>query len=160
MNKKVKKALTFVSLSILLTTMYKYDKAINNVSSIVEEDDCYSYSRGKVYIGNKEYLLSVYQDIGPNDILVYDGRSSNDPNMKIYSSYRIRDSKTREEILRILMLYEKKNPSNWKRSFKSMRREWLIHNILYDLDYEIKRTRDVDLNNNDEELYRIRRTNK
>ena len=158
MNKKVKKALTFVSLSILLTTLYKYDKAINVPSIVEEADDCYTYSKGKVYIGSREYLLSIFNDVGPNDILVYDGRNGKDPNMKIISSYRIKDSKTREEILKILMLYEKKHPSNWKRTIKSMRREWLVHNILYNLEYETKRTKYVDLNNKDEELYRVRRT--
>lgn len=35
----------------------------------------------------------------------------------------------------------------WKRSFFSMKMEWICHNFLYSVGYEKDRTRDVDLDN-------------
>ena len=159
MKKSVKKALTFISLSILLTSLYKYEKTNNPTNYIsIKEDDgytIYSYSNGKVYIGKKSELRSLIGKIGPNDVVVIDQRNNKeDPNMKIISSYRITNANFRNEIIRILHQYEKDNPSSWKRSITSMRREWLVHNLLHHFDVQLKRTKDVDFNNKDETLYR------
>jgi len=32
--------------------------------------------------------------------------------------------------------------------------EWEVHNVLYNVHYQINRTKDVDFNNADEEVYR------
>lgn len=38
------------------------------------------------------------------------------------------------------------NSDVWKRSMKSLEREWAVHNALYSLGIEKERTRSVDLN--------------
>ena len=73
--------------------------------------------------------------------------------MKILSSYKINDSNIRNEILEIIAEYEKTYPSSWNRSINSMRVEWFVHNFLYYLNYEKNRTRDVDFNNSEQEIY-------
>ena len=136
---------------LLKNTSYNYN--VSNNYEIVMEDDCFArYSKGRVFIGSKEYIESLI-DIDENDILIIDNRDRDDPNMKILSSYKINDYRTRDEILKIIFEYEKKNPSSWKRTISSMKLEWFVHNVLYYLNYETKRTRDVDLNNNDEKKY-------
>ena len=53
----------------------------------------------------------------------------------------------------IILIYDSLYPSDWKRSIESMRVEWTVHNLLYDIGYERARTRDVDLDNLEEEKY-------
>ena len=111
------------------------------------------YSKGRIFIGNKKYLSSL-DDIKEGDVLILDQRNAKAPNIKIYNSYLINDILTINEILNIIYEYEKINPSNWDRSIESMRNEWVIHNLLYYSNKEINRTKDVDLNNIDEEKYK------
>ena len=118
-----------------------------------ENDDAFGrYSKGKVYIGNTEYLESL-KNINEDDILVLDHRYGENPFMKVYNSNIITDKEVRNEILEVLCEYEKCYPSPWDRTIESMRVEWLMHNVSYFFDYESHRTRDVDLDNNDEHNY-------
>lgn len=119
---------------------------------IKQDDNPYKYSKGAVYIGNKKYLDSLH--VNQNDVLVEDQRNNNNPNMKIRNSYLITDKKDRLKIIKILYNYEKKHPSKWNRSIKSMEREWEAHNTLYYLNYKKNHTADVDLDNNDENNYK------
>lgn len=118
-----------------------------------EKQSPYSeYSKGNVYIGNIDYLNTL--DVNENDILILDKRDDEDPDIKIYDSYLILDSNVIEEILDIILAYEKENPSNWNRTKSTMRTEWFFHNLAYYLNYQRDRTKDVDLNNYDEENYK------
>lgn len=119
---------------------------------IIDVDDSLEYSKGKIYIGDDAYLSSL-ENVEENDILVLDERKEYDPNMKIYDSYKINNIDDLEEILNVLLNYEKNNPSDWNRTLKSMRNEWLYHNVLYFINYQRDRTKDVDLNNVDEKTY-------
>ena len=76
--------------------------------------------------------------------------------MQIYSSYKISDTNVRNEILNILMEYEKKHPSKWERSLNSMKVEWFVHNLLHLFNYRLDHTTDVDFNNADEEIYNVK----
>ena len=53
----------------------------------------------------------------------------------------------------ILYIYELQHPSNWNRTIDSMIVEWKVHNLLHSIGYKLKRTTDVDLNNEDEIIY-------
>ena len=106
-----------------------------------EEDGAFAKcSCGTIYIGV---------------ILVEDQRRSEDrdPNMKIYDSCFFDSAEDRNEVLEVLLEYEKRDPSSWDRSLESMQLEWLIHNLSYQVRYEEKRSADVDLNNEDEKYY-------
>jgi len=159
MNKRVKKVITIVTLAVLLSSLNHTTIDEKEKQEEVIDDDCYArYSKGKVYIGSKKYLKSIINQVTINDILVIDQRNNDeDPNMKIISSYRITDSNIRNEIIKILLRYEKEYPSKWKRSFVTMKREWFVHNFLYYARYQRHRTKDVDFNNDDESIYRIRK---
>ena len=155
-NKKLeKKILAIIATLVFLTTYNCVDYEYHPNYEIVEENPCgpfACYSYGNIYIGSSKYLKNL-TNITENDILVEDQRFSTDPNMKIYSSYKINDKKIRNEILEVLCKYEECYPSPWNRSIESMRLEWLMHNVSYHFNHEKRRAGDVDLNNNDEAYY-------
>ena len=155
MNKKRKRILALAASLIFLGHLsYGY----KNTSRYEITDSAHSlafakYSKGLVYIGSKTFLATIIPQ--KNDVLVLDSRDEKDPDMKIFSSYKIVDPMIKDEILKILLQYEKKYPSKWNRTIESMRLEWYIHNIMHFFNYEIDRTTDVDFNNDDENTYNI-----
>ncbi len=155
-NKKITilRRTLIVGALLALLSYHFIDFQDNPTYEIIEEcDEAFArYSKGKIYIGNKEYLNSL-KCINENDILVEDLRDSKDPDFKIHNSYLVTDRNIRNEILTILLEYEQRYPSNWDRTIESMRLEWLAHNLSYIFNYELHRTADVDLNNEDEKLY-------
>ena len=106
-----------------------------------------------VYIGDEIFLEEIVDEVGYRDILVLDERELYDSNMKVYSSFKVINWKDKSDILKILVSYEKANPSRWSRSYKSMFLEWEIHNLLFYLGVKKNRTIDVDFNNADEQIY-------
>ena len=153
---KNRKKLLLIYLSVSLLAMGSYNAKTNetyNYEILDEEEAFASYSKGLIYIGDKEYLDNL-ENINEYDILVEDNRDSEkDPDMIIHSSYKIYSHKLRTEILNVLCLYEEKYPSNWNRSLSSMELEWFIHNTCYLFDFKRERTTDVNLNNKDEKKY-------
>ncbi len=154
MNNKTKKKILIASAIIALATYHSIDyRYVSNYKIINSKENGFAtYSSGRIFVGDIEYLCSI-KDKQESDIFVEDQRDFKDPNFKIYSSYLINDKRIRNEILEVLCIYEELHPSNWNRTIESMRVEWLIHNLSHFFNYEKKRTIDVDLNNNDEELY-------
>ena len=57
------------------------------------------------------------------------------------------------KILDILLNYEREYPTDWDRTKDAMLREWITHNVLYDFSFQTNRTKEVDLDNNDEKVY-------
>lgn len=108
--------------------------------------------RSNIYIGDKKFIDSIRDD-STDDIYVVDGRNSENPNMRICNSYEIRSIDTMNRVLDVLLEYENKYPSHWDRTKKAMLEEWIVHNILYDFSVQTKRTKEVDLDNNDERVY-------
>ena len=155
-KKQLKRKLLAISASlVILASYYNVDHVYNPTYEIMDENSngpfaCYSC--GNIYIGSRSYLNSL-SNINENDILVEDQRFTEDPNMKIYSSYRIHDKDIRNEILEVLCLYEECYPSPWDRSIESMRLEWFMHNLSYEFNNQTHRTQDVDLDNAEEEYY-------
>ena len=124
---------------------------------IINEEAFAKYSDGMIYIGDFEYIEDVKQFCNDEDILVLDRRYGYDPDMKIYDSYKIMDKSKQIEILEVICEYENMYPSSWNRTIDSMQREWDAHNILYYMNYKRYRTTDVDLDNEDEEVYKIKK---
>ena len=153
-TKKIRKKAIILGAILALLTYHSIDYQYHPSYEILEEsDEAFArYSKGRIFIGSKAYLAKL-KDVGENDILVEDLRHSNDPNFKIHNSCLITDKNIRNEILVVLCEYEKCNPSEWSRTIESMRLEWLMHNLSYTFNYELHRTTDVDLNNNDEKIY-------
>ncbi len=152
MNKFKKKLIT-VGIAVTILSAYcattpKYDA---NYELLNDSDAFACCNCGTVYIGNASFLRNIPKD--DKIILIEDQRKGIDPNMKIYDSCSICNKEDRNDILEILGEYERQNPSNWDRSIDSMRLEWLMHNISYDLNIEHNRTTDVDLDNEDENKY-------
>lgn len=143
-----------LALALMLTALScspdKVTKEENNYE--FEKKSDYIYSKGNIYIGSEEYLNEINY-AKKDDILVLDERNDEDPDIKIYDSHKIQETKLMMEILKEIKKYEENNPSKWNRSLESMRNEWMYHNLSYYLNYEVERTRDVDLNNADEQKY-------
>ena len=110
------------------------------------------YSHGNVYI-LKDQEKTKKLSLQENDIVIIDQRDGNNPNFKVIASYMINDKNIRNEIIEIMQEYNREYPSNWKRTNEALRLEWYVHNLLHDLNYELDHTTDVDLDNNDEDVY-------
>ena len=153
MKKKTKRIITSITVAMLLFVYYNYDYKYVPSYEIVcnQEDHCFAYYKnGKVYIVKDKDEVT---NLEPDDIIIVDDSDGKDPDFKIISSYLINDKNIRNDIIEILFEYVKLHPSNWKRTRKSMRLEWFVHNFLYQFNYERNRTTDVDFNNQDEEQY-------
>ena len=153
---KQRKKILFTSILLFVISFYHEDYEYHADYEIIsEEDDSLAYAKyrdGLIYIGDREFLSCI--DCQKGDILIEDQRYSLlDPNMKIYSSYEIVDKESRNDIIEVIQEYEKKYPSTWNRTKDSMRLEWFLHNIFYDFGYQRNRTTNVDLDNEDEEVY-------
>lgn len=111
-----------------------------------------TYSKGSVYIADAETIKRIIVD--SCDLYVIDDRGNEkNPDMCICNSYKIRSKEDIREIVEILLQYESEFPSDWERTAESMYNEIRMHNKGFDLGYKETRTRDVDLDNNDEEKF-------
>lgn len=110
-----------------------------------------TYSGGNIYIGKTRG--DCPEDLCEGDVFILDERTGRNPDMKICNSHLVNSAKHRKEILEVLCFYEECYPSEWDRSLDSMRLEWTIHNLSYIIGYDIRSSRDVDLDNADEEYY-------
>jgi hypothetical protein len=157
--KKHGKLKIIICASVLTLGFFSIDHQYHPNIEILDYNEAFaSYSEGLVYIGDEDYLDSIIPCDG--DILVCDERDSDDPNMKIIDSYKVQDKDLRNEILEILEEYEREYPSDWDRSIEAMRLEWFCHNFSYCVNNETKRAKDVDLNNEEEEIYSLPIVNK
>ena len=155
MNKE-KKALLLLwtYLIILFTPKTKSNDSKNNITYnddyIYEENPYATYKTKDIYIVGKD----LAKELKDNDnIYIIDDRCDEDPDMSICNSYQFKNINDIDNILNLLIEYEDKYPSDWNRTIKSMKNEWLIHNICYFLNIEKSRTEQVDFNNADEEIY-------
>ena len=108
------------------------------------------------YIVNKDNYkvrITTNKNITSNDeIIIIDDRNNYD--IQVVNSYKITDSNMKQEIIDIILEYNKKYPNNkWKRSKNTMYYEWIVHNILYKLYFFRNHTISVDFDNNDEYKY-------
>ena len=100
------------------------------------------------------YISENYIDINKNDILIIDDRQHSD--IMIINSYKIDSVNTQDKIIDLILDYNKKYPNkNWIRTKNSMKTEWFIHNILYKFGIYKNRTRSVDFETNEENLYKL-----
>ena len=123
--------------------LIKPEHTYNPQYEIINEDAFATYEDGLVYIGDENYIISL-TNVHENDILVVDDRKTESNSIKIVSSYKIDDKDVRNDIICIIDEYVKMNPDTFDRTIESMRVEWFVHNLLYSLNYEPNRTRDVD----------------
>ena len=151
---KARKSIFLVMLSFSILTFQKSPILTDDELGVRDLIFHSKYKDGNVYIGTKEEYEEVKGVLKSEDVFILDERKREDPNMKVYDSYKINDLENQREILKIMRIYEELYPSDWNRSMKSMLIEWEVHNILYHMNYKMVRTKDVDFNNVDEEMYR------
>ena len=153
-NLKIRKACLLLTTSFLLCAYSRYEH-VYNPTYVITEDEPYfaTYSNGRIYIGTEKEIKAIKDQITKNDIIVYDQREGDDPNMQIVSSYRINDKDIRNEILEVLLIYEQLYPSKWDRTIETMRLEWLVHNMSHVFNYKTDHSDDVDLDNDDQQKY-------
>lgn len=147
-----------IILGLILMTLlnnHYHDEDSNSFDyEIVSNADFFAtYSKGKIYIGDMETMLSL-ENVQDEDIIVIDNRSDlENPSFKILNSAFITDNKTKNEVLEVISEYEELYPSNWNRSVESMRIEWFVHNLSYYFNFKQNKTKDVDLDNKDGKIY-------
>lgn len=155
MNLKKKKIL-FVTTAAISFGFFKYEHKYTPEYNIIECSECgavATYSNGLIYIGDNNFINNI-NNIKENDILIIDDRKKSESNIKIISSYKIDNKDLRNDILTVILEYTNLYPiEEWDRSIESMRLEWFIHNLLYDFNYEIERTKDVDFTSDEEDRY-------
>ena len=147
-----KRVLSFGTAILMLFFLQQSKKRDNDYHF---ENGYIKYTDGTIYIGDEDYLDSI-TELGPYDFKVLDDRSSKDPDLKVYDSYKIINPVSIAEVVDALLSYEDQYPSDWNRSKHSLINEWISHNIMYYFGYKTHRTTDVDLNNDDEEVYKIK----
>lgn len=111
-------------------------------------------SAGDVYICNRNDADRMELEEENNFVLVIDEREKQDPNIRIQDSASINDTNQMAAVLEVVQKYNELYPSKWNRSTDAMMNEWKIHNICSDLSVMPSHTKDVDLNNKDEYLYK------
>lgn len=157
-KKNLKLLTLYASSAALMATLlhkeYNYDPKIEIIDEQNNDEPFARYSKGNVYIGNKEYINKIIKKININDVVILDARNEKDPNMVVMNSNKIGSKNEQNEILLIIEIYEEIYPTKWDRTIESMRNEWTVHNILYDFKYKKSHTEAVDLNNEDEEKYK------
>ena len=86
-------------------------------------------------MGNPEWSIQVIMDV--------EGQ-----NIHIHNSYQVTKTEDMKMILETIMgksFYTKMTDAGFDRSKGSMLREWKAHNVLYQRNYEVNRTKSVDL---------------
>lgn len=147
-----KKIIILLTLYLSLLLSPKVDND-HNIEFRYKDSVTYTdYSNGKVYISSLKRIRSIYNEDSTN-IYIIDQRNIKDSNIEILDSYKISSKHEMEEIINILLEYERINPSSWDRSYDSLLNEWLVHNICYQFNYDEISTKHVDLNNSDETKY-------
>ena len=153
--KKFNRVLVATAFSIFSVSILKSDYVYQpqyEILNEVDNDAFASYENGLIYIGDSSFINSL-DHVNENDILVVDNRNTDKSSIQVVSSYEITDKDIRNDIICVIDEYLKLYPSDFDRSIESMRLEWLVHNILYGVNYEVDRTRDVDFETNEEDLY-------
>lgn len=133
------------ALTTLPTVYYNnYDINLNTKYASINDHDIYIV---------KDNTTIQYND---KDIFIIDLREEQE-DIKIVSSYRIKNNMMRNEIINIILKYNETYPAKkaWIRSQKSLNNEWTIHNILYYFYLYRDHTKDVDFETNEEKIYSL-----
>lgn len=152
-----KKALLLLWTYVVLIFVPKF-KNKSNKEVIYNKDYIYEltpyakYNNQDIYIVGKDYAKDNV-DENTKGIYIIDDRLDDDPDLSICNSYKYKNIEDIDTILNLLLEYEKNDPSDWYRSFRSMKDEWLMHNFCYYMHIQKDRTKQVDFNNGDEEIY-------
>ena len=88
-----------LALLILVTSLACSNSSLEKGNIETETTPDNSRSVRNIYIGDQDYLDSL-ENIGYNDVLVLDLRDDeNDPDVKVYNSYRIKDSISMKKVI-------------------------------------------------------------
>lgn len=147
---KKKKIFGIITLGMFIW-LYSRDHRYNTNYEILDNNAYAKYDDGYIYIGDMEYINSL--NINDGDILIVDQRNMDDPNIKILDSYKITDKDIRNDIICVICDYNNEYPCGYYRTTESMRLEWFMHNMSYNLNYEVDRARDVDFQASEEDTY-------
>lgn len=126
---------------------YIKDNALNGTTK------SYEYSLGNVYIVKPNQENEYRNKINSNDILIIDRRTGSNSDMVIIDSYKIGLLENQNRIIDIMYEYNDSYPSEypWKRSRKTMLREWDAHTTAYYVfNAWPEHTKDVNFDNRDE----------
>lgn len=113
----------------------------------------YGYYKGKrIYISDG-YTINELLNSDDTSIYIIDERTIFNPDISIYNSYKIHNNDEKFAIINAILQYEKEYPSPWERKASSMKNEWDIHNICYELGIDRNSTDSIDFDNDDASIY-------
>ncbi len=158
-KKNVLKTMIFVTLTLTIFLTSSKVHALTTLSTIYYNDYNINSNAKFASIDNHDiYIIkgNNSRQYRNNDIVIIDLRDETE-DIKILSSYRIKNKYLRNAIINIILKYNKAYPSEkpWIRSQKSLNNEWIIHNILYYFYLYRNHTRDVDFVQSEEKLYSL-----
>ena len=102
-------------------------------------------------------MILVYKDNVWCDV-VFSSIDSNNLNICVKNSYKIKYSDDIENLLKIICnnpAFTEFKIAGYKRTLTSMRQEWEAHNFLYNLGIFKSRTENTDLDNNESFIRKI-----
>ena len=155
-NKKKALLLLWTYIVLFFTPKVKNNtknEIVYNDNYIYEQTPYASYKDKLIYICGVEYIKNNKNIDNTDNIYIIDDRRDKDSDMSICNSYQIKSIQEINTLINLLIEYENNDPTIWQRSFKSMKNEWIIHNICYYLNIEKDRTKQVDFINDDEITY-------
>ena len=105
---------------------------------------------GLILLSYLPRITMKLQYITINDTLI----SISKKNIKIYNSYCIRSENDMKNILKYIYQIAAENNITYRRTMQSHIIEWQAHNFLYDYNLFKSHTKDVDLNDNENNIRR------
>lgn len=154
-NRKKAFLLLWTYLILWYTPKLRKDKNkvnYNDNYDLVSSEIFATYNNYNLYMVPIENSQNICDDNNDN-IYIIDYRESTNPVLKVNNSYRITSINEMINIINVIQEYDRKYPSKWNRTTKSMVYEWITHNICYYLDIEKDRAYEVDFDNDDEVVY-------
>ncbi len=150
-------------LATMMGTISVYSLKMNyqpkeSLPVVIEED--YDSSDQPIFaqIGSEDIYIvkNVASIIEEDAINIIDLRDSQD-DVKIAASYKIRDPEIQAQIIELILEYNRQYPSTtpWVRSKESLQNEWMVHNLAYQMHFQVSSSRDVDFRSDEEKVYRF-----
>lgn len=157
MDNSIRRKKAFLLAVIYYFMIYVYAKNNNKVE--VEYNDEFSYEdiNNNYYASMNDKNIYFINDLSfnkeDNNIYILDERETDDPNIKVFDSYKVLNDSEKKAIINIIEKYNSEDLKEWNRTEKSMFKEWMCHNISYYLNHNKKSSMHVDFNNEDEIKY-------
>lgn len=123
-----------------------YSYQLNDSFKKGNDEPFATYGEYEIFFVNKQGEILTNDE---NDVYIVDSRSKFNSSFKICDSYRITNEEDMLNIIAIILKYEEMYPSKWTRTMDGLIIEWYVHNVCYEMNILVERSKDVDLDHKD-----------